>query len=96
MLVNSKDPKPFRKEYLPGYTGFVPNKSDLFGMTAGDINRKIIDGGASATLHYPTGSTHAVRFYRETQTPQNKQNKIIYGNWSRYARNWISGPNHEV
>ena len=25
----------FTKEYLPGYTGHVPTKSTLFGMTAG-------------------------------------------------------------
>ena len=33
-------------------------------MTAGDINRKIVEGGGSATLHYPVGSTYALRFYR--------------------------------
>lgn len=69
MLLSSKEPKPFNKEYLPGYTGHVPAKNDMFGMTAGDINRKIVEGGGSASLHYPTGSTHAIRFYRANQTP---------------------------
>jgi len=95
MLLGTKD-KPYKKEYLPGYTGFVPQKNEMFGMTAGDINRQIIDGGRSATLHYPTGSTHAKRFYRVNYTPANKPNKDIFGNWSRYARNWIAGPTHEV
>lgn len=27
------------KEYLPGYTGHVPKKNDIFGCTQGDINR---------------------------------------------------------
>jgi len=29
----------FKKQYLPGYTGFVPKKNEIFGCTAGDINR---------------------------------------------------------
>lgn len=31
----------FRKEYLPGYTGHVPKKNEIFGCTTGDINRII-------------------------------------------------------
>jgi hypothetical protein len=33
----------FNKEYMPGYTGHVPTKVDRFGMTAGDVNRIILD-----------------------------------------------------
>ena len=29
----------YKKEYLPGYTGHVPKKNDIFGCTAGDINK---------------------------------------------------------
>ena len=43
------------------------------------------------------GSTYAMRFYKPKEVaPQNKANKDIYGNWSKFARNWISGPTHEV
>lgn len=28
--------------------------------------------------------------------PKNKINPEIYGNWSKYAGNWISGPTHEI
>lgn len=31
----------YRKEYLPGYTGHVPKKNDIYGCTAGDINKII-------------------------------------------------------
>ena len=44
----------------------------------------------------PHGSTYASRFYRLSNTPSNKPNKDIYGNFSRYARNWVAGPTHEV
>jgi len=33
--------RPYNKQYLPGYTGFVPRKNDVYGCTAGDINRII-------------------------------------------------------
>ena len=32
----------YKKEYLPGYTGHVPMKNDLFGVTAGDANKILI------------------------------------------------------
>ena len=44
MLLGNKEEFVFKKEYLPGYTGHVPSKNDMFGMTAGDINRNIIMG----------------------------------------------------
>ena len=31
----------YTKQYLPGYTGHVPAKNDLFGLTAGEANRLI-------------------------------------------------------
>ena len=39
MMFGSKEPLKFKKEYLPGYTGHVPAKNDMFGMTAGSINK---------------------------------------------------------
>lgn len=35
------------------------------------------------------------RIYSE-KAPRNKLNKEVYGNWSKYAKNWISGPTHET
>jgi hypothetical protein len=96
MLMGTKDQRVFNKEYLPGYTGHVPTKNDMFGMTAGDINRQIVTNGGHTAFSMPVGSTYASRFYNLSQTPSNKANKDIYGNWSRYARNWVAGPTHEV
>ena len=41
----------YRKEYLPGYTGHVPKKNEIFGCTTGDINR-IITGKAFKGSNY--------------------------------------------
>ena len=35
----------YNKEYLPGYTGHVPKKNDIYGCTTGDINRIITGKG---------------------------------------------------
>ena len=35
----------YQKEYLPGYTGHVPKKNDVYGCTAGDINKIITHTG---------------------------------------------------
>jgi len=42
---------PFKKEYLPGYTGHVPKKNDIYGCTAGDIN-KIIAGTSAKPSNF--------------------------------------------
>lgn len=89
----------FNKEYMPGYTGHVPTKVDQFGMTAGDVNRTIIEAfnppKTATILTSPTMSlyqTHSLL----NMTPKNKPHKNIFGNCSRYATNWISGPTHEM
>jgi hypothetical protein len=33
----------YDKQYLPGYTGHVPKKNEIYGCTAGDINRLITE-----------------------------------------------------
>lgn len=35
----------YKKEYLPGYTGHVPYKYELYGVTAGDANKILIQNG---------------------------------------------------
>lgn len=65
-------------------------------MTAGDINRNIVVNSGISAFNYPVGSTHSLRFYRQVHTPSNKPNKDVFGNWSKYSKNWIAGPTHEV
>lgn len=61
--MSNRETQLFKKEYLPGYTGHVPTKNDMFGMTAGDINRRIVETGGQGAVNYPIGSTHTMRFY---------------------------------
>lgn len=87
----------YNKDYLPGYTGHVPSKIERFGSTAGQIRREIhADKG-----HHPIGlskynQADTNRLYSEAFTPKFDKNKIIFGNVSRFAKNWVCGPNHEI
>lgn len=92
----------FNKEYMPGYTGHVPTKVDQFGMTAGDVNRVILDSfnpRSSPRLQQPKAA-QSVSLYQansmQQMTHKNKPFKNIFGNCSRMATNWISGPTHDM
>ena len=93
----------FEKEYLPGYTGFVPTKNDFFGMSAGRVNQAVVkNGGIQVEQTRPqTGTTHAIGFYAATPTGRtfivgNEPKKDVFGNRSRHATNWIGGTTHEM
>ena len=90
-----KEPKKWAREYLPGYTGHVPLKNDLFGKSAGTINKEICETGgieknmARLALKQSMQETH--------QLPvSGKMNKDVFGNWSKYSQNWIGGPTDQI
>ena len=83
------------REYLPGYTGHVPLKNDLFGKTAGTINKEIcVAGGNEDTMGRVALKQSMVGQYDLPACA--KMNKDVFGNTSRYAVNWVAGPTHNV
>lgn len=94
-LVTASD---YGKEYLPGYTGHVPSKNERFGATAGQIKREILadSGKHPILLETLKEKTETGRLYSTSFVPSIDKNKIIFGNRSRYAKNWINGPNHNI
>lgn len=91
-------PTDYTKEYLPGYTGHVPSKNERFGATAGQIKREILadQGKHPIILDSLRERDDSKRLYSSTFVPPIDDNKIIYGNLSRYAKNWMNGPNHQI
>eukprot|EP00352_Strombidinopsis_acuminata_P000357 CAMPEP_0176341020 /NCGR_PEP_ID=MMETSP0126-20121128/2024_1 /TAXON_ID=141414 ORGANISM="Strombidinopsis acuminatum, Strain SPMC142" /NCGR_SAMPLE_ID=MMETSP0126 /ASSEMBLY_ACC=CAM_ASM_000229 /LENGTH=129 /DNA_ID=CAMNT_0017685547 /DNA_START=129 /DNA_END=518 /DNA_ORIENTATION=+ len=69
---------------------------DAFGMTSGDVNKSIIGSGGRSSIDAAPSKSDASRIYSRIQMPKNKINPEIYGNWSKYAGNWIAGPTHEI
>ena len=91
-------PSDYVKEYLPGYTGHVPSKNERFGATAGQIKREILEdaGKHPIILNTMKEVDESGRLYSSNFVPAIDKNKIVFGNMSRYAKNWMNGPNHEI
>jgi len=91
-------PSDYNKEYLPGYTGHVPSKNERFGATAGQIKREILEdaGKHPIILNTMKEVDETGRLYSSNFVPAIDKNKIVFGNMSRYAKNWINGPNHQI
>lgn len=85
----------WNREYLPGYTGFVPTKNNLFGKTSGSINREIsLTGGNPDELDLLELTRHKEQ---NSDLPASKSiNVDVYGNHSKNSVNWVSGPTHMV
>ena len=98
----------FRKEYLPGYTGHVPKKMEVFGCTSGDTNRIIIEaarqsivGGInpreSAYMTNGKSIDHAKRtLYSKQPAKDEHGHELQFGNTSRKGNNWIGGPTQNL
>ena len=93
--------QPYRKEYLPGYTGFVPKKNDIYGCTAGDINR-IIRGEGDKPSNYEVDVAvgkpgFATReFYSKPPAKNEEGNELLYTNKSKKGDNWLGGPTQNL
>ena len=93
--------QPYKKEYLPGYTGFVPKKNDIYGCTAGDIN-KIIRGEGNKPSNYDVDVAvgkpgFATReFYSKPPTKDATGEGLVYTNNSKKGDNWLGGPTQNL
>lgn len=83
------------REYLPGYTGFVPMKNSLFGKTSGSINREIcVTGGNQGDLDRLELDRHRDQV-NDLQASRDI-NPDVYSSKSKNSVNWICGPTHEI
>lgn len=83
------------REYLPGYTGHVPLKNDLFGKTAGTINQEICASGGKEDNMGRIALKQSMQGAVDLPTCA-KMNKDVFGNTSKFSVNWIAGPTHQV
>ena len=91
----------YSKNYLPGYTGHVPKKNEIFGSTAGQIN-KIITKTGEPNSKYDIDVAISKPYYEQNDyqvNPPLKDNDteaLQFGNHSMKGTNWIGGPNSNV
>jgi hypothetical protein len=90
-----KQPRSWARQYLPGYTGHVPNKNELFGKTAGSINADICQAGGQQENLGRLALKESMADRRGLPT-SSKMNKDVFGTRSKYAKNWVCGPTHDV
>jgi len=95
-MTTLASPSDYQKEYLPGYTGHVPSKNERFGSTAGQIKREILTDSGRHPITLTRFESDAHRLYSSRFVPKIDKNKIVYGNSSRFAKNWACGPNHMI
>ena len=85
----------WNREYMPGYTGFVPTQRTFVGKTAGQINREIqLCGGNQQEL-----DNLELKQHQETMSdlPARKDTTPdVYSNRSRTSVTWVGGPTHMV
>ena len=90
-----KATRSWAREYLPGYTGHVPLKNDLFGKTAGTINQEICASGGNEQNMGRIALKQSMHGQIDLPTCA-KMNKDVFGNTSKFSVNWIAGPTHQV
>ena len=91
----------YNKQYLPGYTGFVPRKNDVYGCTQGDINRIITQTGYKPSNYDVEVTQGKPQFAQRTlysaPPEQDVANKALVGsNFSAKGENWIGGPTQNL
>ena len=91
----------YTKEYLPGYTGHVPQKNNIFGCTAGDINRIVAEKGTKPSNldvdnAAQTSSLPQRTFYSKPPAMDLVAEKLPVGNRSKAGNNWVGGPTNNI
>ena len=77
----------YRKEYMPGYTGYIAQKLNTFGITVGEINRQLVQKTSD-----PSKSIQKRLFYSPDKPPSHPEvDKLKYSFKSRKEDNWICG-----
>ena len=66
----------YKKEYVPGYTGHVPHKYDLFGVTAGDANKILITHGGKDAFFAGTINVKPSNTLYGSQTQRKKEKYV--------------------
>jgi hypothetical protein len=91
----------YTKQYLPHYTGHVPKKNDIYGCTAGDINKIITNTGykpSNYDVDVAVGKPQFAQreFYSNAPATDKLNDQMQYGNHSKHGDNWLGGPNSNI
>jgi hypothetical protein len=85
-----------KKDYLPGYTGFVARKKDVYGCTVGETSRQLKHESFkftnfTADNEAASGINRNKAFYSHKPAPADEEMKVTLGNKSKEGATWIGG-----
>ena len=89
---------------IPGYSGFIPFKQDLIGLTTGESNRKagedfvsnktgIVKAGADILNSSKLGGMRSTMI---DGANEGVQKATMIGNNSKQSTTWLNGPKHNI
>lgn len=81
------------KEALPGYTGYIPHKFEMFGVTMGKISKVLVEKKEA-----PLVSSNERCLYNSPHERNTIKNaaKRLYGFNSKYQNTWLGGPMNQL
>jgi hypothetical protein len=85
-----------KKEYLPGYTGFVAKKKDIYGVSVGECSRQLNHESFkytnfTADNEANSGVNRFKTLYSSKPVPADEHLNSTLGNKSKNAKTWIGG-----
>ncbi len=88
------DNKYLKREYLPGYTGYIPQKMCTYGITVGEINRRLVTKDAASGV--PADVKRDLYLTAKDMAIDTKQDTLKYGPNSKAATTWIGGATEKI
>jgi hypothetical protein len=85
-----------KKDYLPGYTGFVAHKKDVYGCTVGETSRQLNHQSYkytnfTADNEAQSGVNRQKNFYCSKPVPADEEINLTLSNRSKAATTWVGG-----
>lgn len=88
------DNKYLNREYIPGYTGYIPQKLNTCGITVGEVNRRLVKKEKPDEI--PEDAKRELYIKAKYQPIDVKKDTMKYGTHSRLATTWIGGDTEKI
>ena len=88
------DNKYLKREYMPGYTGYVPKKMGTYGVTVGEINRRLVLKEKSSDI--PEDAKRDLYITAKDMKIESEKDTQKYGPNSKNATTWIGGGTEKI
>ena len=85
-----------KRQYIPGYTGYIPQKLNTYSMSVGKTQELLTTSDPATILAF--GEQPTSKYYSDKQSLQIKKDEdnVKYTMHSKKGVNWIGGDTYEV